>query len=217
MRSLPAEALAALASGSCMPRDFIWLVARDRTTGAPVADGQWSGLGTIEAAVLNPDTGDADTRTFYGSGTLTQVSGISLVSVIQVQTATIHMAQVHDRVNELLRGYDCKQARVEIYRGLFSPETGNLITPAFCRFVGFVNEAPVFTPPQNRDGGRVELRCTSHTQELLRASAELRSDESQQRRFPGDRFFQHVHVVAHWEHFQGKSAGRLPSTAGASK
>jgi hypothetical protein len=217
MRELPLAALQALASGRCKPRDFIWIVARDRDTGLPVADGQWSGLGRLDAQVLDPDTGGAVTRTFHGSGTLTQVSGISLVSVIQVQTATIHMSHVHDRVNALMRGYDVKQARVEIFRGLLSLDTEQLVAPAFCRFVGFVDEAPIFKPPQNGDGGHVELRCKSHTQELLRSSAELRSDESQQRRFPGDRFFQHVHVVGQWEHFVGRAAGRLPSTAGADR
>ena len=41
----------------------------------------------------------------------------------------------------------------------------------------------------------ITIYVVSHTRELTRQSAELRSDESQQRRVAGDRFYKDVDVI----------------------
>ena len=104
-----------------MARDFIWFQVRDLTTGAPVTDGYWSDVGDVNAQIIDPDTGNIDTRPFAGAGSLISISDIPLVSNLTVQNITVTLSQVADRVNQLVRGYDCKQGRVEIYRGLFDP------------------------------------------------------------------------------------------------
>ncbi|WP_272951106.1 hypothetical protein [Agrobacterium pusense] len=42
MRNISAENLAALEARQLVARDFLWFVARDRATGAPITDGMWS-------------------------------------------------------------------------------------------------------------------------------------------------------------------------------
>jgi hypothetical protein len=207
MRTVSAPVAAALAAGRLVARDFLWIVARTRDTLAPVTDGMWSDVGDITCQVINPDTGSAVSRTFHGVGELVSISDIPLVSTIEVQTVAIVLSQVVDRVNSLVRTYDCKQARVEIFRGLFDPDTRVLVAPAEPRFVGFVDEIEIETPPEGEEGG-VTLRCKSHTQEMNRANPDTRSDASQRLRSATDNFYQDVAVVGEWEVWWGRTAGK---------
>lgn len=207
-RSLDSAVLTALAARTLVARDFIWFVARERDTGDPVTDGMWSDVGNITAEVINPDTGLAVERAFYGSGTLVAVSDIPLVSNVTVQQVTITLSQVDDRVADLVRTYDVKQARVEIFRGLFDPATRLLVAPAVPRFVGFVDQVEIQTPPEGEEGA-VVLTCASHTQEMLRSNPDTRSHESQKLRSATDNFFQDASVVGEWELFWGKKSGKV--------
>lgn len=200
--------LAALQARRLVARDFLWIVARERATGALVPDGMWSDVGSVNAPVLNPDTGVASNRDFFGAGGLVSISDIPSVTNITVQTVTITMSQVDDHVAELVRFYDVKQARVEIYRGLFDPDTRKLVDPAVCRFVGFVDKVVIRTPSENEDGS-VSITCVSHTQELRRSNPDTRSHESQKLRSASDDFFVDASVVGEWEHFWGKTAGAI--------
>jgi hypothetical protein len=207
-RSLSAGNLAALAAGTLVARDFIWFVVRDRVTGDPVTDGMWSDVSNVTANVLDPDTGLSVSRTFYGSGTLIQVDDVPLVSSLTVQNITIRLSQVEDRVEDLVRTYDAKQGRVELYRGLFDPSTRSLVAPAYCRFVGFIDKVEINTGAEDEEGG-VVLTCVSHTQELTRYNPDTRSDTSQKERSATDNFFADASVVGSWEHFWGKTSGTV--------
>lgn len=207
-RALSAENYAALQARGLVARDFLWLVVRDRDTGAPVTDGYWSDVGTISAQVIDPDTGGVSTRSFFGSGSLISISDIPLVSNITVQTVTITLSQCADRVNDLVRTYDCKQARAEIFRGLFDPDSRNMVAPAAPRFVGFVDHIEIKTPREN-DEGSVELTCTSHTQEMTRSNPDTRSDASQRLRNASCAFYKDVGVVGGWEHYWGRASGKV--------
>jgi hypothetical protein len=206
VRSLPAATYDALAARILMPRDFIWFVVRDRSTGAAVTDGYWSDIGSIDAQIIDPDTGGVTTRNWAGAGSLISISDIPLVSNLTVQNITVTLSQVADRVNNLVRGYDCKQGRVEIYRGLFDPASRKMVAPAAPRFVGTIDEAPITTPKEG-DSGDVSLTCTSNTIELTRMNPDTRSDASQKMRNPSDAFFADVAVVGTWQHFWGRAGG----------
>lgn len=209
-RNVSAENLAALEARQLVARDFLWIVARSRDDGSPVTEGLWSDVGDVSAAVLNPDTGLSVTRTWRGSGTLVTMDDIPLVANLTVQTVTIRLSQILDRINQLVRDYDCQQARVEVYRGLFDPNTRQMVAPAECRFVGFVDKIEIKTPSENEEGG-VDLICASHTQEMTRSNPDTRSHESQQRRNAADTFYKDTAVVGDWELFWGSIKGKVPS------
>ncbi|MCK8779092.1 hypothetical protein M0654_03740 [Rhizobium sp. NTR19] len=208
MRNISAENLAALEARQLVARDFLWIVARDRVTNAPVTDGMWSGVGNISASVIHPDTGAMVTRDWFGSGTLVQIDDIPLVSNLSVQNVTIRMSQVSEHVAILVRQYECKQARVEIYRGLFNPDTRQMVAPAECRFVGFVDQIEITTPSENEEGS-VTLTCASHTQEMTRANTSTRSHATQILRDPNDTFYQDAATVQEWEVFWGSEKGKV--------
>lgn len=212
-RSLSAENYAALQTRNLEARDFVWFVVRSRIDGSPVTDGYWSDLGGITADVVDPETGGTQSRTFFGADGLISISDIPLVSTLTVQSVTITLSQVSDRINDLVRTYDCKQGTVQIFRGMFDPLTRAMVGPAFPRFVGFIDEAPINTPKEG-DTGDVTLTCISHTQEMTRANSDTRSDVSQRLRSATDNFFEATAVVGTWPQFWGREGGPIRTGAG---
>jgi hypothetical protein len=213
-RSLSAENYTALQQGRLLARDFIWFQVKDRDSGDAVYDGYWSDVGTITAAVIDPNTGGSTNRQFFGAGGLISVSAIALMSNLTVQNATITLSQVADRVNDLVRTHECKRGIVQIFRGLFDPETRQLVAPAVSRFVGEIDNIDIKTPEEGGQGS-VVITCNSHTQELTRANTETRSDASQQARAPGDDFYADTTVVGGWNFFWGRASGTAQSGAAA--
>jgi hypothetical protein len=149
-------------------------------------------------------------RDWYGSGTLVAIDDIPLVSNLTVQNVNIRLSQIDDRINDLVRMYDAKQGRVEIYRGLFDPDSRQMVAPAECRFVGFIDKIEINTPTENEEGG-VTLVCASHTQEMTRANTETRSDATQKLRSATDNFFQDTSTAGEWEVFWGSVKGQVPT------
>lgn len=208
MHSYDAATIAALAARRLIPRDFLWIVARNRSTGSPVSVGFWSDVSNVTAPVLNPDTGSEVSRAFYGAGGLIQIDDIPAVASVSIQQINIRMSQLDEMVEEAVRLYDIKQARVEIYTGMLDPDSRKLVAPAICRFVGFIDGVSIETPAENADGG-VTLTCVSHTQEMTRANPATRSHEDQKTRDPDDDFFVDAAVCGEWQHFWGPRPGKV--------
>lgn len=198
MRSFSTTLQNALLNRKIVFRDFLWIIPRDMDTGNPAPYGFWSGRGNITAQVINPLSGSAIERNFEGAGALIEISDIPAVSGTAVQTTTITMSQLNADAQAVVRGHDLKQARVEIYSGYFDPSTRALLEPAFCRFQGFVDQAPLVTPAETAQGS-LTLTCTSHAQELTRSNPDTRSDDSQKSlRNASDGFFKDVAGVGEW-------------------
>lgn len=202
MKQYSANTVAALAARRLMPRDFVWIVARDRATGEPVSVGFWSDLANISALMIDPETRGAVLREFYGAGSLIQVSDIPSIVGVSVESVAVTMSQLHDQVEEAIRLYDCKQARIEVHTGLLDPDSRKLVDPAEPIFVGFIDHIDIRTPSENEDGAAI-LTCTSGTQELLRSNPSTRSHADQQVRAPGDDFFLDAAVCGDWDHYWG--------------
>jgi hypothetical protein len=213
-RAISAANFTALQARRLVARDFIWFLVRDRGTGDPVTDGYWSDAGTVTADVIDPDTGTIVTRTWRPARGLITISDIPLVSNLTVETVQIKLSQASARINELLRAVDCKQARVEIFKGLYDPASRNMVAPAYPRFVGTLDRAPITTPKENDPSGNVTLTCTGNTQELTRSNPDTSSDASQRLRNSTDDFFADVAVVGDWEQFWGKAGGTIRTVGG---
>lgn len=197
MRTIPPAMQAALDSRSAVMRDFLWIVARDASDGTPVPVGYWSDLGTVSANVMDPTLGVSQARTFRGAGGLVDISPIPLTSDMSVQEATIALSQVSD-ANDLVRAYDLKQARVEIFRGMFTTALLQ-IEPAEPRFVGFVDDIEIPTPSEESEASAIILTCVGHSQEMSRTNTAVRSDAYMRRRDANDSFRRHAATVGTWE------------------
>lgn len=202
MKNYSPNTVAALAARRLMPRDFVWIVARDRVSGDPVTVGFWSDLSNVTALMIDPETGSPVSRTFYGAGSLIQVADIPSTVGVSVENVTITMSHLHDQVEEAIRLYDCKQARIEVHTGLLDPDSRKLVDPAAPTFVGFIDHIDIRTPSENEEGAAI-LTCASGTQELLRSNPATRSHGDQQIRAPGDNFYRDVAVCGDWDHYWG--------------
>jgi hypothetical protein len=210
MRYISSANQAALEARALEARDFLWLVARTRDTGIAVTEGVWSDVGSVSATVINPNTGLPVTRDWYGTGSLVAIDDIPLVANLSVQEINIRLSQVHERVERIVRDYDCQQARVEVYRGLFDPATKQMVAPAECRFVGFVDSIDIKTPAEGEEGA-VTFSCVSHTQEFTRSNPDTRSDATQRLRDPFDDFFVDADTATEWEIWWGSEKGKVPT------
>lgn len=206
MRALAPAAIAALESRNITVRDFLWIEGHVFGSDTIAAAGFWSDLGTVSAQVLDPRTGGTQTRTFEGAGGLVDISPIVLSASLTVQTVTISLSQIANP-NQLVRGYDVKQARVEIFRGLFNPATLVQLSPAFPRFVGFVDQAEITTPSEGSEG-QIVLTCMSHSQEMSRSNTATRSDADIRARDAADSFGRHCANVGTWQLFWGRETGQ---------
>ena len=215
MRDISAANYDALQSRQLVARDFIWFVVRDMTSGDPVTDGYWSDIGDISADIIDPDTGGTETRTFVGAGSLISISDIPLVSNLTVQNITVTLSQVADRVNELvLRGYDCKQGRVEsLPARLFDPLTGKWWRRPSRVLSGLSTRrrSPRRRGRRQRQRRRT-LTCTSNTLGAGPGSTPTRDPTRRSNCVaPGDDdFFTGTsQVVGTWQHFWGRAGGSV--------
>lgn len=208
MRSVDSGVIAALQSRSLMSRTFIYIVAKDRGSGDPAPVGFWNDVGDITAPVIDGISQATVARDFYGSGRLIGIDDIPLTSDISVREINGTLSQVDELTQAAFRLYEARFAPVQIYRGIYNPATHVLIDAAVCRFVGFIDDATIVTP---REGGfgSINVKIVSHSRELTRASTDVRSDESQQARSPGDRFFADAGVAQDWEMFWGRAQGQV--------
>jgi hypothetical protein len=198
MKTYNAALQNALAQGVVVPRDFIWITARDRATGDPRPYGFWSGGESVSAPIEDIVTGAVGARIFDGAGGLVSMGPVSMVAGLQVQTATLNLSQIDAAAQQVVRGYDAQRAPVEVYRGYLDPVSNLLVAPAQGRFYGFVDDAQIETPEENGEG-LIQMVLAGFEQELTRSNSARRSDPDQRLRDPNDSFFQHVTTVPNWK------------------
>lgn len=196
MKELSASAQAALASGQIVPRDFLWLTVRDRSTGNPFSQGFWSGIGAVTADVINPITRATENRAFVGAGGLISVSAVPSISSLTVQQITVQMSQI-GAPETLLQNYHARQGGVQIFRGLFAVGGAVQLDPAFPRFNGLIDTVEMVTPSENENGSMI-LRCVSQAQQMIRFNPATRSDAYQRLRSGNDSLRRHVATVGTW-------------------
>ncbi|MBN9568696.1 MAG: hypothetical protein J0H79_13935 [Alphaproteobacteria bacterium] len=209
MRSLDSATRAALQSGRLVGRNFFRVGGKNRSTGVPEYLNLWNDVGVVDAPVTDVETGTTVVYTFTGSGTLVSVDNVPLTMGVDVRMLKVALSNISATVINLVRGYDVKNGTAQIWRGLFDPESRNLVAAATSRFVGFVDKCVINDPPIPLDGkgmptGSVTLTIASHTRELTRASTEKRSNESQKRRAANDLFYKDAGVVGSWQVFWGQ-------------
>lgn len=192
MKDFSAEEIAAYEDRSIIVRSLVWCQPKDRDTGELQDVGFSTVTGSNALEVRDGLTQEVVTRNFTSRGALVGIGDIAAAADLSIRQVTVTLSQLNSDVENALRGYDMRGAPIQIYRALFSKANPRaLVAPARCRFVGFVNTAPIVTPAK---GGQAvaTLNCVSIARQLTNTNSELRSDESQQRRQSGDRFFRWV-------------------------
>lgn len=198
MKTLLSPNQTALLGSVIMPRDFLRLTVRNRSTGAAVEECLWSDIYPITTTVLDETTGGAISLTFQGAAGLIEIPSVPRVASLEVNTVDLVMQSVGVDIDRLVRTYDPSHAKVEIWRGFLDTQSRLMVAAAEQRFFGYVDEIEFPTAPAGEEG-TVTIRCVSHTQEASRSNAETRSDASQRRRSATDNFFADVASVPDWD------------------
>ena len=196
-----------LARQGVIPRDFVWITAKNLVTGLPESAGFWNGLDTVDVTVISGTTGEEVTRTYAAWGSLLKIDPIQRSPEINIRTIKLALSQISPAVQAIFRGYDTRLAPVEIHRGFMDLETHQPIAPPTVRFVGWINKAPINTPAVGGEGG-ISVDVVSHARMLTRTNSAKRSDESQKRR-DGDRFRRYSSVADQWDFWWGEKKGKI--------
>jgi hypothetical protein len=209
MRSISSELQAALAARTVVARNFVWLSAKHRETLATEAIGFWNDVGDVTAEVVDGLSRLPVERSFVGSGALIAMGDLEQTADGSIRTLTITLSPITEAVEQAIRLYDAKNAPVQVHRGIFDPQSRRLVEAPQPRFVGFVDGAPVVTPPVGGSGS-VQLNCVSQSRELTRTNTATRSDGYLRSISGGaDGFYQYSNVVGSWPLFWGQAEGSL--------
>lgn len=178
------------------PVRFVWVEAKNRSTGALETMGLCQLDDTVTQTVISGQTLGPVTRVYHGIGGNLKVPPIQLTTDLTIRRVRIGLSQISEAAQQLIRGYETRRAPVEIHLGYCDPETSQLIAPPRPIFVGFINGNPVTTPSANNEGG-IDVECVSHVRRLTFTNPAKRSDE-QQRLRQGDRFRRYTDVAGGW-------------------
>jgi hypothetical protein len=190
------------ARGALVPRNFVVITAKHRTTGDPQAHGFWDDVETVTTNVISGESGSSVSRTFQGDGAILDCDPIPMRIGLEVRTIQLVLSPLHAGVQACLRDDDPRGAKVEIYRGLLDPETMQLVAEPRIRFLGKINGAPIETGAVGGES-RATLKIVSHTRELTRTNPAMKGDE-QQRLRSGDRFRRYTGTAGEWPIFWGE-------------
>lgn len=180
--------------GPVVAEALIWFEAKNRETSEMETIGLWTGMRNASFMV------DLVSRDYIGAGGLLEIDPIVSQAGLVVQSQTATLSGVAPEVELLIRGYDARQAPVEIHAARFDPDTNNLLGIDLV-FSGWLDKAPVRT---GRRGGKATVTATlvSSARELTRTLPIKRSDATQQLQ-SGDRFLQYSDVSGSVEIFWG--------------
>lgn len=171
-------------------RDFVWF----QTVTGLVEFGFWSDIDpSITVPVIAGQTGLTVNRTYEGAGALRGIDVITLSVGLNVYNLDIKLSDIHPSVNDMVRGHDVRNARVEIHRGIIDPATGELADPPMLHYMGTVNKAKPTRASRGGEGS-ITVTTTSITNELTRTNPSKFSDATMMRR-SGDRFLRYVDVM----------------------
>ena len=178
-----------LARGGFAPRWLLWVWAKEYIGGAEVGFGIWNGDDNLTLEINGVD------RLYYGAQGHFVVEPIIYSSALEVRTQKVSLSELTPEAETLARGYDLKNARAELHLALLDPASFSLIDVER-QFKGFVNAAPIITPPVGGGGSSIEMELASASRKLTQTLAVKKSDQSQRLRNSTDAFRQYGSIAA---------------------
>lgn len=201
MRNQPLAVTAALSSvpaTGIATRKAVWIVAKNRETGAPQEAGFWAGDEDVNLTVIRGADNVLVTRPYFGASNLLTISDIPRVSDLTAQTVTIDLSQIADAVQSLFRTHDLHRAQVEVHEIVLSPVTGQPAAPDLPVFLGIVDGAPIRTPRAGGQGAAT-LKVVSEMMMMIRRTNPEKGSYEAQRLRQNDEFNLYAGVVESWE------------------
>lgn len=170
---------------------LLWVSARHRASGAVERLGLWTGPDHQDFVI------EGETRGYFGAGGMIGMEALTSAAGTDVRSTRLKLSGIAPEVEMAVRGYDARQAPVQIHRMVINPDTGLMLGAPVRRLDGWINKLEMVTADEGRDA-RCELTLVSNARAGTRALSLKKSDASQRLRvLPGggeDRFYQYADV-----------------------
>lgn len=170
---------------------LVWIAARNRTTDEIETLGLWTGADHQEFSV------EGELRPYVGAAGIVALPNIVSGTGTDVRSMRLRLAPMAPEVELAIRGYDARQAPIQIHRLLTDPDTMAPIGIPVRRFRGWINSLELVTAADGEEG-RCDLTLVSSARAGTKTLAQKKSDASQRlRQRPGggeDRFYQYADV-----------------------
>ena len=166
---------------------LIWVSARNRTSGAIESSGLWTGDDHKVFSIRSQG------RTYYGAGNVLAVDDIVSETGVKVRTRTVKLSALTPEVQQLIRGYDPRLARIEMHRAEFDTLTGNLIEEPERIHKGWIDKVNWSRPGLGGEANCV-LTLANIARALTKELAQKFSDASQKLVASDDTFFQYSDI-----------------------
>lgn len=166
--------------------DFLWIEGLT-LAGDPDNWGIWTGPDNITVDVISGTSFTSVSRSFVGGGTLLKVPQIVDGIGLQTQAVDFEVSQIDAYTRDHVFGARIRGARITFNRGRRNPATYAWLADPEVMFVGRVDRVPGQIGAAGGEGNIV-ISCRPDTIDLNVSNPSMKSDESTQEMFGGDRF-----------------------------
>lgn len=199
MKNLDINFIAALSQArdrGLVPRQLLYITAKEIATGEPAEIGYWTGDEDIEITVVSGITGSLVTRTYYGAVNL-RLPSLPRVSDLTIQTLAIDITSIAPIVQEALRAYDLRLAKCEIHDGLLSVDSRLFVANPHISFLGEIDGSPIDTGAVGQQS-RASLKIVSDAISMLTRVNPKKSSYEAQKRRENDQFGKYSSTIKTW-------------------
>lgn len=191
---------------------LVWIEARNRETSATETIGFWTGKDHEEFTI------GGETRTYYGAGTLLKMTPLVVEAGLSVRTGRLEFSKVAPEVQLAMRGYEVKDAPVQIHVAYYNALTHEPIDEPVRRFKGRVAGLKITRakkkPGQQSAGpALMELSVLSNAVDLTKTLALKKSDAALRARSPNDGFRKYADLSGTIETIWGEMRAKAPEAA----
>lgn len=179
---------ALIGDGTLVARRLVWISARERGTGDMASVGFWDGVDHATFTI------GGVARTYLGAGAILDMQDLVYRTGLMIQPQELRVSPLHPAILLAIREYDARRAPIEIHRALFNAETRALIAPPHRIFKGFIEDAPIPSPPDGGDMGAISMSLVPATFALTSTLPMYKSDATQRRR-GGDRARRYIDLT----------------------
>lgn len=170
---------------------LLWITARNRQTGAYESIGIWSGDDHDQFLI------GQEVRTYFGAGSFIDIPPIRAGIGFQVRQTRIKLAPFADEVQQLMRIYEPRLAKVEVHSQPFDIDTGNPLGNPKRMLKGYITKAPEDLGAIGSDSTQ-EIVVVTSARDLTTTLPLMRSNEELQKRNPDDLFREYSDVAGDW-------------------
>lgn len=184
-------------------RLLVWIVAKNRATGAPEAHGFWNGDQDATMTI------EGESRLYGAAGALLGVEPVTEEIGATVRMQVIRLSGISAEAEQVLRGYEPRPAPFQLHRLVFDPLTMEQVGTAQFLFGGAIDRVKI-TTPQKGGAGVAEVTVASEARDLTRGLQLKKSDESHRRR-SNDRFRRYADVSGKVKVWWGLKPRKAPT------